>query len=205
MNSKIQETLFASARASAHFALACLEPAGKHLRVQGGFVTPNGSVMHWHEFGDLEGPGWAANLVGGAHLLYRWGRFLEDKSIQNKSLQLLDHFLEAGFVDWQSGMIYPYYDIAQERFCLNYAHNDDWLCPGSLARIGAQLLSFSRDDRRRCPCSNPAKSRCQPGKLAITAPGPAPKRLGAPAHYRQRRRLSAHSHRWPGPNLRVQR
>jgi hypothetical protein len=145
MNPELHQTLFASARASAHFALECLEPAGQHLRARGGFVTPDGTVMHWHEFGDLEGPGWAANLVGGAHLLFRWGRYLKNNQIEQQALHLLDHFLEAGFIDWQTGMITPYFDIARQRFCLNYAHNDDWLCPGSLARIGSQMIQFSED------------------------------------------------------------
>ena len=30
------------------------------------FVDPEGQVMGWHDFGNLEGPGWAANAAGGA-------------------------------------------------------------------------------------------------------------------------------------------
>jgi len=104
--------------------------------------------MHWHEFGDLEGPGWAANAVGGAHLLYRWGAYLDDASIQDKALRLLDHVLEDGFVR-DDGFIYPYWELAENRFCLNYAHNDDWLCPGSLAKIGVQMLTFADEIEER--------------------------------------------------------
>ena len=37
-----------------------------HLVSISSFVNPNGEVMGWHDFGNLEGPGWAANAVGGA-------------------------------------------------------------------------------------------------------------------------------------------
>ncbi len=141
----LEATLFGSARASAHFALHCLEPFGDHLRACSSFVTPRGEIMHWHDFGDLEGPGWAANTVGGAHLLYRWGAYTADPNAQASALALLDHVLQDGFIDRDSGFIWPYYEIAQARFCLNYVHRDDWLCPGSLARIGVQLLEFADD------------------------------------------------------------
>jgi hypothetical protein len=139
----VESILFASARASAHFALTCLEPFNGHLRAKSSFVKPDGEIMHWHDFGDLEGPGWAANAAGGAHLLWRWGRYVGEESIQASALALLDHVLEDGFIDAESGFIRPYYELAQERFCLNYVHRDDWLCPGSLAKIGVQLLEFA--------------------------------------------------------------
>jgi hypothetical protein len=141
----LETILFASARASAHFALSCLEPFDGRLRAKSSFVKPDGEIMHWHDFGDLEGPGWAANAVGGAHLLWRWGRTVGDESIQASALALLDHVLEDGFIDAESGFIRPYYELAQQRFCLNYVHKDDWLCPGSLAKIGVQLLEFADD------------------------------------------------------------
>lgn len=138
------EILFASANAAASFALTCLEPAGRNLRARATFVDPDGRVMHWHDFGDLEGPGWAANAVGGGHLLYRWGGFLGDDSIQQKALRVLDHVLEDGFVR-PDGFIWPYWDLAQERFCANYVHGDHWLCPGSLAKVGVQMLDWAAD------------------------------------------------------------
>jgi len=141
----IETILFASARASAHFALSCLEPVGEHLRACSSFVTPRRQVMHWHDFGDLEGPGWAANAVGGAHLLYCWGRFVGDAEVQARALALLDHVLEDGFIDRETGFIWPYYDLATGCFCANYVHRNDWVCPGSLARIGVQLLEFADD------------------------------------------------------------
>jgi hypothetical protein len=139
------DILFASARASVHFTLRCLEPAPTGLRARSSFVTPAGEAMHWHDFGDLEGPGWAANAVGGAHLLYKWGRFVDDAGIRQQGIDLLRHVLADGFVDAETGFIWPYYDLAKQCFCLNYDHGDEWLCPGSLAKIGVQMLDFADD------------------------------------------------------------
>jgi hypothetical protein len=137
--------LFASANASVRFALHCLEPTPDgSMRATSSFVDPEGEAMLWHDFGPLEGPGWAANAVGGAHLLYRWGSYLGDAGIQEKALRLVDHVLTDGFVQ-SDGLILPYWHTVDQRFCLNYTHNDDWLCPGSVAKIGVQMLDLARD------------------------------------------------------------
>ena len=140
---KSPDILFASARASVHFALTCLEPVGNYQRAKSTFVNPYAEIMHWHDFGNLEGPGWAANAIGGAQLLYEWGKYTKDKTIQQKALQLTDHILEDGFIR-ADGFIWPYWDLEQETFCANYTHNNTWLCPGSLARIGVQMLDFAK-------------------------------------------------------------
>jgi len=101
--------------------------------------------MHWHEFGDLEGPGWAANAVGGAHLLHNWGIFGHDQTMVQASISLLMHVLEDGFIDPVEGFIWPYYDLSVKDFCWNYTHGSDWLCPGSLAKMAVQLLDFAAD------------------------------------------------------------
>jgi len=134
--------LFAGAQASVHFALRCLEPVGEHLRATSTFVDAAGEVMHWHDFGDLEGPGWAANAIGGALLLARWGCYTGDASLVAQARKLADHVLQDGFVQ-EDGFIWPYWDLAKGRFCLNYAHNDAWLCPGSLAKVGVQMLELA--------------------------------------------------------------
>lgn len=138
--------LYASAAASVHFALHCLEPVGDggRLRACSTFVSPLGQAMHWHDFGDLEGPGWAANAIGGAHLLYRWGVYTKDNAVRRQALQLVEHVLCDGFVR-DDGFVWPYWELTQRRFCLNYAHSDDWLCPGSLAHIGVQMLDMASD------------------------------------------------------------
>jgi len=146
--------IFASANASARYALTCVEPvpapagadpatrAPSRLRAKSTFVDPQGRAMHWHDFGDLEGPGWAANAIGGSVLLYRWGRYTGSRELCMQALALADHVLEDGFIR-SDGFVYPYWDLAAGRFCLNYTHNDAWLCPGSLAKVGTQMLDLA--------------------------------------------------------------
>ena len=115
-----------------------VRPDGGHARCTSSFVDQDGAPMTWHDFGCLEGPGWAANAVGGACGLPRGNRDQEDLAVS-----LLDHVLEDGFVDERSGFVVPYRDTATGAFCLNFKHNDEWLCPGSMARTGCQLLAFA--------------------------------------------------------------
>ena len=85
-------TIVQSALDSVRFTL------GKTLRPddQGGlmsissFVDPQGNVMGWHDFGHLEGPGWAANAVGGAQEIDALSRFLGQAEGQEKALRILD-------------------------------------------------------------------------------------------------------------------
>ncbi|MBN1442206.1 MAG: hypothetical protein JXA90_05820 [Planctomycetes bacterium] len=114
-----------------------------HLASISSFVDPEGTVMGWHDFGNLEGPGWAANAVGGACEIYRLGRFLEDEEWMQKALSILDHILESGFIDEETGFIRGYRDTATGELCLNYKHKSDWFCPGSMAKIAFQLLIFA--------------------------------------------------------------
>ncbi|MCZ6793966.1 MAG: hypothetical protein O7J95_10180 [Planctomycetota bacterium] len=114
-----------------------------HLASISSFVDPEGQVMGWHDFGHLEGPGWAANAVGGAHEIYRFGRFLGREDWMKKALSVLDHVLEGGFIDHESGVIRGYRDTVKDEICLNYKHNSDWFCPGSMAKVAFQLLVFA--------------------------------------------------------------
>jgi len=99
--------------------------------------------MSWHAFGNLEGPGWASNAVGGAYELYSMGGFLHRPEWQNKALSILDHVLNDGFIDPKTGFIRGYRETVTGKFCLNYKKNDDWFGPGSMAKIAYQLLIFS--------------------------------------------------------------
>ena len=114
-----------------------------NLCCKSSFVDKDGNIMGWHDFGNLEGPGWAANAAGGAYELYAFGRHSQDAALQEKALSLLDHVLEAGFIDHDTGFITGYRETTTDTFCLNYQHKNNWLCPGSMARIAYQLLLFS--------------------------------------------------------------
>jgi hypothetical protein len=100
--------------------------------------------MGWHDFGNLEGPGWAANAVGGAWEIYTLGSFLENSAWQSDAVAILDHVLDEEFLD-KSGFIRGYRETTSGKYHLNYKHNSDWFCPGSMAKIGFQLLCFSND------------------------------------------------------------
>ena len=133
-----------------------------HLVSISSFVDPDGQVMGWHDFGHLEGPGWAANAVGGAHEIYLLGQFLQRPDWQRQAVQILDHVLEAGFIDRQTGLIRGYRETTSGRFCLNYKHDSSWFCPGSMAKIGYQLLRFADDlpDEARSKRMQTAALRC---------------------------------------------
>ncbi|MBN1852730.1 MAG: hypothetical protein JW829_08395 [Pirellulales bacterium] len=114
-----------------------------HLVSISSFVDPEGNVMDWHDFGCLEGPGWAANAVGGAYEIYCLGAFLGKRDWQDKAIAILDHVLESGFIDPETGMIRGYRETHSGKLCLNYKHNSDWFCPGSMAKVAYQLLIFA--------------------------------------------------------------
>lgn len=135
-------TIFDSAYDSVRFAVSCLEWCGDHWRACSSFVDVQGNPQLWHDFGALEGPGWAANAVGGALELFRFGKFVGDEVLMEVALGLLRHVLECGFLQ-EDGFILPYRETTTDRFVLNFKHNNDWFCPGSIARIGFQMLRFA--------------------------------------------------------------
>jgi hypothetical protein len=114
-----------------------------HLMGISSFVDPQGQVMGWHDFGNLEGPGWAANAVGGAYEIYLLGGLLQKADWQPQALAILDHVLDHGFLDEDTGFIRGYRETTTGKYCLNYKHNSEWFCPGSMAKIAFQLLIFA--------------------------------------------------------------
>jgi hypothetical protein len=114
-----------------------------HLVSTSSFVDPAGRPMGWHDFGNLEGPGWAANAVGGAWEIHRWSVFTGCAEGRARARRILEHVLDCGFIDPDSGLIRGYRETTTGRFVLNYRHNSDWFCPGSMAKVAFQLLSFA--------------------------------------------------------------
>jgi len=133
-----------------------------HLVSISSFVDPNGEVMGWHDFGNLEGPGWAANAVGGAHEIHALGGLLGKGDWQKKAVAILDHVLEGGFLDEKTGFIRGYRETTSGKFCLNYKHKSDWFCPGSMAKVAYQLLIFADElgKDRRADRMRKAATRC---------------------------------------------
>jgi hypothetical protein len=126
-----------------------------HLCCKSSFVDKDGNIMGWHDFGNLEGPGWAANAVGGAYELFQFAKHNKDPALQEKALSLLDHVLQDGFIDYETGFITGYRETTTNQFCLNYQHKSNWFCPGSMAKIACQLLLF------RDLLDGPRKTRMQ--------------------------------------------
>jgi hypothetical protein len=157
-------TIMESALDSIRFTLTktVQRNARGHLVSRSSFVNPEGEVMGWHDFGNLEGPGWAANAVGGAWEIYTLGRFLDRPEWQSNALAILDHVLEGGFLDEPTGFIRGYRETTTGRFCLNYKHNSDWFCPGSMAKVAYQMLRFAEDldEDRRAPRLRAMARRC---------------------------------------------
>lgn len=135
-----------SAIDSVRFTLnRCLVPCEcGGLRANSSFVDPTGRPMDWHDFGPLEGPGWAANALGGAWEIYRFGGWLNNPSWCRQALAIVDHVLNHGFIR-EDGFIWPYRNLRTVDFCLNYQGTNEWFCPGSLARVAWQMLLFSRN------------------------------------------------------------
>jgi hypothetical protein len=146
-------TIVASALDSLRFTLTkTLKPDERgHLVSISSFVNPEAEVMGWHDFGNLEGPGWAANAVGGAWEIFTLGEFLQKPEWKSNALAILDHVLDCGFVDESSGFIRGYRETTTGKFCLNYKHNSDWLCPGSMAKVAVQMLLFADDLPKKDP------------------------------------------------------
>ena len=154
-------TILDSVRDSVRFAEGTLVPFDGKLACKSSFVDKDGDIMGWHDFGNLEGPGWAANAVGGAYELYSFAKYTKNKRLAEKALLLLDHVLEDGFIDYDTGFITGYRLTTDNTFCLNYQHKSNWFCPGSMAKIAYQLLIFSdlldnprRDKMRQAALKN---------------------------------------------------
>lgn len=123
-----------------------LEEYQGNLRCKSTFVDYLGRPQPWHPFGCVEGVGWAANAVGGAWELYRFGRFTRDTRVKEIALSVLRHCLDSGFVNYETGFITPYRDTRNDKLYLNYLHSDEhnlWICPGSAAKVAYQFLQFS--------------------------------------------------------------
>ncbi len=137
-------TLLDSARDSIRFTTDyTLVKYKGHLACKSSFVDKDGNIMGWHDFGNLEGPGWAANAAGGAYELYAFALYEKNEALRKKALSLLDHVLENGFINHDTGFITGYRETTTDKYFLNYQHRNNWFCPGSMARIAYQLLLFS--------------------------------------------------------------
>ncbi len=120
----------------------CMAVYRGNLCANSTFVDPDGIPQPWHEFGDLEGIGWAANAVGAAHEMLCFARMLDDQRLRAIGISVLHHALEGDFIE-KDGFLRPYREISTDKRFLNYLHQDrfdTWFCPGSSALIALQFL-----------------------------------------------------------------
>ena len=120
----------------------CLTVYQGNLCATSTFVDPDGDPALWHEFGGLEGVGWAANAVGGAYEILWFARLFHDPRLKAIGTSVLYHALEGGFFQ-EDGTVKGYRDIRADKRFYNYLHDerfDTWFCPGSTAYIAMQLL-----------------------------------------------------------------
>ena len=136
---------------------------GGRVRCTSSFVDQDGTPMKWHDFGCLEGPGWAANAVGGAWELLLYARRNRNPGQEKCALGLVDHVLGDGFIDQETGLITAYRDTTTGALCQNYTHGSAWLCPGSMARVACQMLAISDlldpDVGTPCDAQRPGQQR----------------------------------------------
>lgn len=141
----------------------CLDEFGGNLCANSTFVDPMGEPARWHYFGEIEGPGWAANCAGGAAEMLRYARAFGVPRLRAIGLSLLYHVLEGGFIG-EDGLIRGYRHIPTGRRFLNYMcedRRDVWLCPGANAMIALQLLWASDES------PEPLKTRLANAALRI--------------------------------------
>ena len=136
-------TIFDSMRDSVRFAVdRTLITYKGHICCKSSFVNQEGNIVNWHNFGNLEGPGWAANAIGGAYEIYMFADYVKEKRLQDVALSLFDHVMEGGFIDHTQGFITGYRDTVTDSLYLNFKYNNDWFCVGSMAKMAFQLLIF---------------------------------------------------------------
>jgi len=80
---------------------------------------------------------------------------LNRPDMRSNAVAILDHVLDCGFLDEQTGFIRGYRETDTGKFCLNYKHNSEWFCPGSMAKVAFQLLCFADDLGK-----DPARGAC---------------------------------------------
>ncbi|MBI1390554.1 MAG: hypothetical protein GC154_19150 [bacterium] len=185
-------TIVDSLRDSLRFTTRhCLTTYRGNLCATSTFVDPNAQPAHWHEFGDIEGVGWAANAVGGALLILKYAKFFNDARMSAIGRSILFHALEGGFFH-NDGRVTPYREISTDKRYLNYmtdARSEFWFCPGSIAHICLQLIWASDE------VENPLRDRLRETAMqtadylwkhhATTSNGWYPRRCkpdGSPTH-----------------------
>ena len=153
-------TIVDSALDSIRFVRAVSEPDpdGK-LYCRSVDASPDGLVRYRGRF--MEGVGYCADSVFGAHYLVRFGRATSRAELEAMGWSFLDHALSGGFFDHQEVPVRLYRDTETGRHLDNLEGRDEYLEHGHIARVGHQLLLVAEldPDARRARRSFEAASR----------------------------------------------
>ena len=153
-------TIVDSALDSIRFVRAMSEPDpdGK-LYCRSVDASPDGLVRYRDRF--MEGVGYCADSVFGAHYLVRFGRATSSAELEAMGWSVLDHALSGGFFDDHDVPVRLYRDTETGRYLDNLEGRDEYLEHGHIARVGHQLLLVAKldHDARRARRSLEAASR----------------------------------------------
>jgi hypothetical protein len=94
----------------------------------------------------MEGVGYCADSIFGAHLLVRLGRITERPEFEAAGFSYLDHALAAGFFDDPALPVKLYRDTETGKLLDNLEDHDGYLEPGHIARVGTHLLRLAELD-----------------------------------------------------------
>lgn len=111
----------------------------------------------------MEGVGYCADSVFGAHVLVRLGRVLTRPELEVMGFRYLDHALAAGFFDDPDIPVFLYRDIETGAFLHNLEARDEYVELGHMARVGYELLCLAALDLNE---TRAARCRSAAGRIA---------------------------------------
>ena len=116
-----------------------------HLMCRSIDATPDGQLARYRgRF--MEGVGYCADSIFGAHLLVRLGRVTRRPEFEAMGFSYLDHALGIGFFDDPLLPVRLYRDTETGKLLDNLEDHDAYLEPGHMARVATHLLRLAAID-----------------------------------------------------------
>jgi hypothetical protein len=138
-----QYTVVQSALDTVRFLRHVSEPddAG-HLMCRSIDATPDGQLAPYRgRF--MEGVGYCADSIFGAHVLVRLGRVTRRPEFEAMGFSYLDHALAAGFFDDPNLPVRLYRDTETRKLLDNLEDHDGYVELGHMARVATQLIHLA--------------------------------------------------------------
>jgi D-arabinose 5-phosphate isomerase GutQ len=139
-------TIVASALDAIRFLrhVSDLDPEGR-LMCRSIDATPDGNLARYRDR-FMEGVGYCADSVFGAHMLIRFGRATERPEFEAMGFSYLDHVLATGFFDDPQVPMRLYRDTETGAFLHNLEGDERYVELGHVARVATHLLALSELD-----------------------------------------------------------